>query len=114
MTRILVMVTASLASVKARLSSFVDDGEGTHERVVITRNGSPAAVLLAPEDLESLEETIAILSDPDAMLELMEARTAIAKGDLTPLEEVTLRDADASPRPGRIPGASRATRAPRA
>ena len=108
------MITASLTSVKAQLSSFVDDVEGTHERVVITRNGSPAAVLLAPEDLESLEETIAILSDPDAMLELMEARTVIEKGDLTPLDGVMLRVADASPRPDRIPGASRGTRAPRA
>jgi len=87
----MVMVTASLAAVKARLSAYVDDVEGTHVRVVITRNGSPAAVLVAPEDLESLEETIAVLSDPDAMAELMDARAAVAKGMLTPIEDVVLR-----------------------
>ena len=114
MTRIVVMVTASLASVKARLSSFVDDVEVTHERVVITRNGSPAAVLVAPEDLESLEETIAVLSDPDAMVELMEARAAIAKGDLTPIEEVVLRDGTTSLKGRHVPGAPRSPRSPRA
>jgi prevent-host-death family protein len=110
----MVMVTASLASVKARLSSFVDDVEVTHERVVITRNGSPAAVLVAPEDLESLEETIAVLSDPDAMVELTEARAAIAKGDLTPIEEVVLRIGTTSPKGRHVPGAPRSPRSPRA
>lgn len=63
----------------------------TRIRVVTTRNGSPAAVLVAAEDLESLEETIAVLSDPDAMAELMDARAAVAKGKLTPIEDVVLR-----------------------
>lgn len=109
----MVMTTASLAAVKARLSSFVDEVEVTHERVVITRNGAPAAVLVAPADLESLEETIAVLSDPDAMVELMEARDAIAKGDLTPLEEVVLRGGGTGPKGRHVSGASRAPRSSR-
>lgn len=86
------MRMVSLATVKARLSGCVDDVEATHERVVITRNGTPAAVLLAPEDLESLEETVAILSDPEAMAELVKAREAMARGDLVPLDDVVTRD----------------------
>ena len=46
MTIIRVMTIRSLATVKAQLSAFVDSVEGTHERVVITRNGEPAAVLI--------------------------------------------------------------------
>lgn len=76
------MMTTSLATVKARLSAFVDSVDGTHERIVITRNGEPAAVLISPEDLESLEESIALLSDPEAMAEINEARRGIAKGDV--------------------------------
>ncbi len=38
-----------------------------HERVTVTVHGKPSVVLVATEDLESLEETIAILSDPDTM-----------------------------------------------
>ena len=53
------MTVTSLANVKAQLSAFVEAVATTHERVVITRNGEPAAVLISPEDLESLEETIA-------------------------------------------------------
>jgi hypothetical protein len=44
----------------------------THGRVVVTKHGQPAAVMLNVDDLESLEETLAILSNPtlrDAVLE---------------------------------------------
>jgi prevent-host-death family protein len=91
MTIIQVMTITSLATVKAQLSAFVDSVEGTHERVVITRNGEPAAVLISPEDLESLEETIAILSDPEAMAEIDEARRGIAKGEVVEVGAVRMR-----------------------
>ena len=87
------MTTTSLATVKAQLSAFVDSVHGTHERVVITRNGEPAAVLISPDDLESLEETIAILSDPEAMAEIAEARDAIAQGNTVALSQVKRRSA---------------------
>ncbi len=73
MTRILVMTTLPLADVKARLSAVVDDVEGTHERVVITRNGRPAAVILAVDDLAALEETLDILGDSATMQAIREA-----------------------------------------
>lgn len=85
------MTITSLATVKAQLSAFVDSVHGTHERVVITRNGEPAAVLISPEDLESLEETIAILSDPEAMAEINEAREAISRGDVVGAAEIRMR-----------------------
>jgi antitoxin YefM len=87
----MVMTTTSLATVKAQLSAFVESVHGTHERVVITRNGEPAAVLISPDDLESLEETIAILSDPEAMTEIGEARKAIAAGDLVDISKIVRR-----------------------
>jgi prevent-host-death family protein len=86
-----VMQTTSLANVKARLSSFVDSVQATHERVIITRNGEPAAVLIAADDLESLEETVAVLSDPDAMAELGEAKAAMLRGDLVGLDAIRMR-----------------------
>ncbi|MDO8308997.1 MAG: type II toxin-antitoxin system prevent-host-death family antitoxin [Actinomycetota bacterium] len=85
------MTTTSLATVKAQLSAFVESVHGTHERVVITRNGEPVAVLISPEDLESLEETIAVLSDPEAMAEINEAREAIDRGDVVGVEGVRMR-----------------------
>lgn len=84
MTTTMVMLTKSLAEVKARLSSFVTSVHDTHERVVITRNGEPAAVLISPEDLESQEETLAVLSDPAAIAEIADTDAAIARGDVVP------------------------------
>lgn len=85
------MTITSLAKVKAELSAYVDSVQRTHERVLITRKGEPAAVLISPDDLESLEETIAILSDPVAMAEIAEAREQIARGEVYDLADIKLR-----------------------
>jgi prevent-host-death family protein len=65
--------TLSLSSVKAHLSELVDRVEDQHDRIVVTRNGKPAAVLLSHDDLESLEETLAILSDPALMTQIRDS-----------------------------------------
>jgi prevent-host-death family protein len=76
------MSTEALRTVKDRLSEFVDRVQREHERVVITRNGTPAAVLISAEDLEALEETLDVLSDKKAVKGLIEAEEAIAAGDV--------------------------------
>ena len=54
----------SLADVKNRLSEVIDTLEREHGRVVVTKHGRPAAVMINVDDLESLEETLEILSNP--------------------------------------------------
>jgi prevent-host-death family protein len=76
------MTTESLRVVRDHLSEFVDRAEREHERVVLTRNGKPAAVLIGYEDLAALEETLDILGDPNARKELAQAEEAIARGDV--------------------------------
>ena len=71
---------ASLADVKNRLSEFVDGVERVHGRVVITKHGRPAAVLMSMEDLESLEATLQILSDPKLLEDIRRSENEIAKG----------------------------------
>ncbi len=39
-------------------------------------------MFISPEDLESIEETLAILSEPDARAELAEAEQSILDGDV--------------------------------
>ncbi len=75
------MTTVPLRTVKDQFSHFVDRVEREHERVTIRRNGRPAAVLLSVEDLESLEETLAVLSDPAAMEAIKTGEAAIARGE---------------------------------
>ncbi|MGH2748593.1 MAG: type II toxin-antitoxin system Phd/YefM family antitoxin [Actinomycetota bacterium] len=74
------METLPLAEIKAHLSEVVDRIERRHERITLTRNGRPAAVLISPEDLEALEDTLELLSNPDALREIEQARRDIEKG----------------------------------
>jgi len=79
-TTILVMTTIPLADAKARLSAVLDEVRDTHERVVITRNGRPEAVIMAVSDLEALEETLDLLSTPGAVEQIRQAEADIAAG----------------------------------
>ena len=76
------MSTQSLRDVRDHLSEVIDRVEHQHERVVVTRNGKPAAVILSPEDLAQLQETIDMLSDPLALADIREADAAYARGDV--------------------------------
>ena len=83
--------TLPLANVKSKFSEMVDRVEHTHDRIVVTRNGRPAAVLISPEELASLEDTLELLSDPEAMRELDESRRAHAAGDFIAGDELRSR-----------------------
>lgn len=96
MTRILVMSEMlPLSSVKAHLSELVDRVEDQHERVVVTRNGRPAAVLISTHDLDGLEETLAVLSDTSLMRRIADGEAAASDGDVVPLSDLTPPDATA-------------------
>jgi antitoxin YefM len=58
------------ADVKNRLSEVVDMLEREHGRVVITKHGRPAAVVMSVEDLESLEETLAVMDSADLLADI--------------------------------------------
>lgn len=86
--------TLPLAEIKKRLSEIVDGIETRHDRVVLTRNGRPAAVLLSPDDLEALEETLEILSNPAAMRAIKRADTEIDKGKALTADELRAKYLD--------------------
>lgn len=64
------MKTLSLSEAKMKLSGLVETVNSTDEEIVITKNGSPAAVLISPDEFESLKETIAVRSDASLMNEI--------------------------------------------
>ncbi|MEP6463598.1 MAG: type II toxin-antitoxin system Phd/YefM family antitoxin [Frankiaceae bacterium] len=70
-----------LADVKNRLSEVVERVEREHGRVVITKHGRPAAVVMSIEDLEGLEETLEILSDPPLLDRLRKATAELEAGE---------------------------------
>ena len=84
------MKTLSLSEAKMKLSSLVDSVYKTDEEVIITKNGSPAAVLISPDEFEGWKETIAIRSDAAFMEEIKKGLASLKKGraKLFTLEEL--------------------------
>ncbi len=76
------MTGEPLRAIRDHLSEVVDRVELQHERVTITRKGRAAAVLISPEDLAELEETLSVLSDETALADIREADQAYARGDV--------------------------------
>jgi prevent-host-death family protein len=94
------MTTLPLSDAKARLSEIADEVGRTHERVHITKNGRDYVVLLAAEDLESIEATLELLGDPEAQQRLRESERDIARGDVLDEAEVRALLADRRHQPG--------------
>ena len=83
------MKTLPLADAKAKLSQLVDQVASRDERVLITRNGRPAAVLLSADDYDSLSEMVAIRSDRDLMAEIRRGLRGLKRGSkIYTLEEL--------------------------
>lgn len=70
----------ALRDVKNRLSEVVDQVEREHGRVVITRHGKAAAVVISTDDLESLEETLEVVSRPKLITEVRDSLAELAAG----------------------------------
>jgi antitoxin YefM len=82
------MTTIPLSEAKARLSEVAEEVDRTHDRVHITRNGREYVVLISAEDLESLEATIELLSDPAAIERIRDAEAAVDRGEGTSAVEM--------------------------
>ncbi len=89
MATILAMTTLPLATVRDRLSSLVDDVARTHDALTITRNGTPAAVVLSIDDYESIMETLALLNDPADQERLAEAEQSVSNGEVISGEDMS-------------------------
>ncbi len=84
------MKALSVSEAKMKLSGLIDTVNATDEEVVITKNGRPAAVLVSPDELESLKETVAVRSDSALMKEIKKGLKALKmkRAKLYTLEEL--------------------------
>jgi antitoxin YefM len=73
------MKILSLSEVKTRFSEIVDVVEQQDETVTVTRKGKPVAVIVSKDEYDGLQETIAILSDPQFMKEIRAGIQALKK-----------------------------------
>ncbi len=84
------MKTLPLSEVKMKLSGLVDSVNKTDEEIVITKNGSPAAVLISTDEYESMKETIAVRSEASLVKEIKKGLRSLKgkKSALYTLEEL--------------------------
>ena len=85
---LLVMTVLPLGDVKSHLSELVGRVHDHHERVTVTVHGRPSAVLIAPEDLEGLEETLEIMRDAATVNRLAESDAELARGEFVSAVEL--------------------------
>jgi len=85
-----IMKALSVSEAKMKLSGLIDTVNATDEEIVITKNGRPAAVLVSPEELENLKETVAVRSDSALMKEIRKGVRALRmkRAKLYTLEEL--------------------------
>ena len=72
--------TLPISEVKARLPELVTGIDEREEEVVVTRNGTPVAVLINYAEYERVKETIDILSDADLMRQVRKSQAFYETG----------------------------------
>jgi prevent-host-death family protein len=77
-----------VTGVRARLSELVAAVATTQDHLEITRNGQPAAVLVSHEETSALRETIAILSDPRALQDIVHGEADVLSGHTVDAEDI--------------------------
>jgi len=80
-------VQLTLEEVTNQFPEVMDRLERDGVRVVITNNGRPAAAVLSVDELESLEETMAVLNSPDLMSDIDAARVELDANTATPVSQ---------------------------
>ena len=78
----------ALAEAKNKLGKIVNDVINSHAKYIITEKGEPKAAVVAVEELESLIETLDILTNPKAVRALKKAEKDVKLGKLFSHKEV--------------------------
>jgi PHD/YefM family antitoxin component YafN of YafNO toxin-antitoxin module len=86
---------AAVAGKGDNVDDVVDHVLATRERVLVERDGAPAAVIIPARELEGLEYTIDLLSEPKTVRRILEAEAALQSGNLYMGEELAALDPDA-------------------
>lgn len=78
----------AISDARANLPELVNKVNKNMDRVIITINGQPKAVLVSEEELESLEETAEILAIPGAFSSIKKGEQQIKEGKFVRLEDL--------------------------
>jgi antitoxin YefM len=77
-----------MAQARDHLAEVVESVQKTHDRVTLTRHGQPAAVIIAAADLDSILQTLDILSTPGALEAIREGEADVAAGRYVTMDDM--------------------------
>ena len=75
---------APISEVRGKLPEFIKKMSRAGKRLIVTKNGRAEAVLMTPEELETLE----IKADPELILSLIRAQVDLKAGKLYSHQDV--------------------------
>jgi prevent-host-death family protein len=84
--------TISATSARSKLYDLLEEVEKLSKRITITSHGKTKAVLLNPDELEGLEETIEVLKDKRALASIKKSMDEIKVGKILTFKEATGED----------------------
>ena len=85
---VVVMETIPITEAKARIAELADRVAREHDHFTLTRNGRADVMLISVAEYESMQETLDILGDQDAVADLRQSREDFAAGDTYSAAEV--------------------------
>jgi antitoxin YefM len=88
LARIMAMDTLSITEAKNRFTEIADRVAAEHDHFTVTRNGRPHVMVVSVAEWDELQETLAVLSDPQTRADLAEAAEAAERGDFTTEDEM--------------------------
>jgi len=89
------LAMAVLAGKGDSLEGVVDQVLATRDRVLVEREGVPAAAVISVRELEGLEYSIDLLSEPKMVRRILEGEAALQSGNLYMGQELAALDPDA-------------------
>lgn len=82
------METIPITEAKARIAELADRVAREHDHFTITRNGRADVMLISVAEYESMRETLDLLSDDEALVDLRQSREDFDAGDTFSMDEV--------------------------
>ncbi|MCH7570081.1 MAG: type II toxin-antitoxin system Phd/YefM family antitoxin [Deltaproteobacteria bacterium] len=73
------MKVLPLSEVKTRFSELIDVVERRDEKITITRNGKPIAIIVSMDGYDGWKETVEILRDSEFMKEIRDGIRALRR-----------------------------------
>lgn len=80
--------TVTLKELRPNLPKIIQEVDKRMERFVVTRRGYPVAVIMSPDDLEGILETLEILEDKALVVRIKKAEKELMTGKTRTLDKI--------------------------